>query len=206
MTTAPEHTAPRAYDLCVRSEGFRLKHAEVTVTVSDEGIAYDLDGDGGLRSFEEFESIRIQAVHGGKNAPWESMMELRFRRGLPLSVYSTSPWGTNDPDRDVGFIAFAEDLHRRIPQAERGRIRFLRGVSEGRHQVMIGAFVLFLAAFGGVGLFILSTALSRGASGLEVVGALAGIVMFGAWIVQSVRKAKPGTYDPARLPRDIFPQ
>jgi hypothetical protein len=133
------------------------------------------------------------------------MMELTFRRGLPLSIYSTSPWGTNDPDRDVGYVAFAEDLHRRIPQAERGRIRFLRGVSEERHKVMIGAFVLFLLVFGGAGLLILSIGLSRGASGLEVLGALAGIVMFGAWIVQSIRKAKPGAYDPDRLPRDIFP-
>ncbi len=206
MAAASQPSAPLAYDLCVRGDGLRLRHAEVAVTVSDEGIAYEFDGREGLRSFGEFESIRIQALHGGKNAPWESMMELRFRHGLPLSIYSTSPWGTNDRDRDVGYIAFAEDLHRRIPQAERGRIRFLRGVSEERHKVMIGAFVLFLLTFGGVGLFILSTALSRGASGLEVIGALAGIVMFGAWIVQSIRKAKPGTYDPDRLPRDIFPQ
>jgi hypothetical protein len=205
MPDAPEPSAPVAYDLCVRSDGFRLKHAEVAVTLSGDGISYELDGRKGLRPFGDIESIRIQALHGGKNAPWESMMELTFRRGLPLSIYSTSPWGTNDPDRDVGYVAFAEDLHRRIPQAERGRIRFLRGVSEERHKVMIGAFVLFLLVFGGAGLLILSIGLSRGASGLEVLGALAGIVMFGAWIVQSIRKAKPGAYDPDRLPRDIFP-
>ncbi len=183
----------------------RLKHAEVAVTLSDEGISYELDGRRGLRPFADIESIRIQALHGGKNAPWESMMELTFRRGLPLSVYSTSPWGTNDPARDVGYVAFAEDLHRRIPQAERGRIRFLRGVSEGRHQVMIGALVLFMLVFGGAGLFLLWIAVSKDGSALEALGALAGIVMFGGWIVQSGRKARPGIYDPARLPRDIFP-
>jgi hypothetical protein len=206
MAAKSEPSAPLAYDLCVRGEGFRLKHAEVAVTLSDEGISYELDGRRGLRAFGDIESIRIQALHGGKNAPWESMMELRFRRGLPLTIYSTSPWGTNDPARDVGFVAFAEDLHRRIPQAERGRIRFLRGVSEGRHQVMIGALVLFMLVFGGAGLFLLWIAVSRDGSALEVLGALAGIVMFGAWIVQSIRKAKPGTYDPDQLPRDIFPQ
>jgi len=205
MSAAPVSSAPLVYDLCVRGDGLRLKHAEVAVTVSDEGIAYEFDGHRGLRPFADLESVRIQALHGGKNAPWESMMELTFRRGLPLSIYSTSPWGGNDPARDAGYVAFAEDLHRRIPDTQRGRIRLLRGVSEGRYHTMIGAFVLYALVFGGTALFALWAGVSQRASALEVLGALGGVVMFGAWIVQTIRKGKPGPYDPARLPRDVFP-
>jgi len=197
---------PRSYDLCVRSDSFRLKHAEVAVTVSDEGIAYELEGRRGLRAFGELESVRILAQSGGENSPWESIIELKFRSGRPLTIHSTSPWGVDDPTRDVAYIAFVEDLHRRIPETERGRIRFLRGASEGRYRFMVGVFVFFLLFFGGAGLFVLSAGPSERSSWLKVLGVLTGIVVFGYAFAQVLRKNTPGTYDPARLPRDIFPE
>ncbi len=205
MASLPAPSAPLSYALCVRAGGLQLKHSEVTVTVSDEGISYELDQHHGLRPFEELDMVRIQAIHGGKNNPWESMMELSFRGGASLSIYSSSPWGLNDPDRDVSYVAFAEDLHGRIAEAQRARIRFMRGTSPTRYRAMIGVAVALFVLFGGGGLFILAVAASRGNLTFGLIGTLIGIVGLFGWCVQAIRKAKPGLYDPSRLPRDIFP-
>lgn len=203
-----ETAAPRPeahFDLAVSDGGMRLKLAEARLTLSDEGISYALDERSGLRAYANLRSVRMQAVHGAKNSPWEAMIELAFDRGKPLFVHSSSPWGANDPGRDPIFIAFVEELHRRIPAADAARIRFLRGIPEGRHKFMLGVLVLFLAIFGAAGLWILAKTADGTIPFLEALFPMAGLIGFGAWIWQSVEKSRPGAYSPDRLPRDLFP-
>jgi hypothetical protein len=193
------------FDLAISDGGMRLKLAEARLTLSDEGISYTLDDLAGLRTYANLRSVRMQAVHGGKRSPWEAAIELVFDRGKPLFVHSSSPWGANDPGRDPVFIAFVEELHRRIPAADAARIRFLRGIPEGRHQAMLGILVVFLIVFGGAGLWILAKTADGTIPVLEVLFPLAALIGFGAWIYQSVHKSRPGVYSPDRLPRDLFP-
>lgn len=193
------------YELAVSDGGMRLKLAEARLTLNDEGISYTLDERSGLRAFSNLRSVRMQAVHGGKNSPWEAMVELSFASGKPLCVHSSSPWGGDDPARDPVFIAFVEELHRRVPAADAARIRFLRGVSEGRHKVMEAVWILFLAIFGGAGALIFYKTLDGTIPVLEMLIPVAGLVGFGFWIHQSIEKSKPDVYRPDALPRDLFP-
>ncbi len=202
----PAANKPEAhFDLAISDGGMRFKLAEARLTLTDEGIDYTLDGRTGLRPFSNLRSVRMQAVHGGKNSPWEAMVELSFASGKPLVVHSASPWGGDDPARDPVFIAFVEELHRRIPAQDAARIRFLRGASEGRHKVMEAVWIVFLAVFGGAGALILYKTLDGTIPVLEMLFPVAGLVGFGFWIHQSIEKAKPGVYRPDALPRDLFP-
>ncbi|PZN99779.1 MAG: hypothetical protein DCF30_11060 [Hyphomicrobiales bacterium] len=193
------------FDLAISDGGLRLKLAEARLTLSDEGISYTLDGRSGLRTFSNLRSVRMQAVHGGKRSPWEALIELSFGAGMPLLVHSSSPWGGNDPARDPVFIAFVEELHRRIPAVDAARIRFLRGIPEGRHMVMKFAFVVFLIVFGGAGALILFKTADGTIPVLAMLGPMAGLVAFGAWMYHSIEKSRPGVYTPDALPRDLFP-
>lgn len=203
---APDPASETRYKLCVGTGGVRLKHVETGLTLSDEGIAYELDGCSGLRSFADLRSVRLQAVNGGPRAPWEAMAELTFAAGLPLVVLSSGPWGTDDPPRDAVFVAFVEDLHRRLIDGRHGHVVFRRGIPEGRYRFMLGVAIVSAIVFGGAGLLVLGIWLSDRAGFLEVAGPLAGLVGFGVWIWRSIERTAPGGYDPRHLPRDIFPE
>lgn len=199
------HRPEAHFDLAVSDGGVRLKLAEARLTLSDEGISYTLDDRAGLRTYTNLRSVRVQALHGGRRSPWEAMVELLFDRGKPLLVHSSSPWGANDPARDLVFIAFVEELHRRIPAADAARIRFLRGIPEGRHNAMLGILIVFLGVFGVAGLWILVKAADGTIPVLEILFPMAALIAFGAWIWQSLEKSRPGVYSPDKLPRDLFP-
>jgi hypothetical protein len=202
-----EPRAPADYDIAIGDGAMRLKLTEARLTLSDEGISYTLDGREGLRPFSQLRSVRIQAVHGGRHSPaWEAMIELFFARGRPLLVHSSTPMGGHDPLRDPVFIAFVEDLHRRIPPDHAARVRFLRGVPEGRHRFLQSVLVLFLIVFGSAGGFILLKTAGGTIPVAEMLFPMLALVGFGVWVWQSVEKSKPGTYSPDRLPRDLFPE
>ncbi len=206
MQPASAPTPETTYRLCVGTASLRLKQAETELTLSDEGIAYELEGRSGLRSFADLRGVRLQAVHGGPRSPWEALAELTFARGLPLTVLSSSPWGADDPERDTVFIAFVQDLHQRLVDGGHGHVAFRRGIPEGRHRVMIGVVVLCGLLFGGAGLMVLGIGLSGKAGFFEIIGPLAGVVAICAWIWISVAKAAPGSYDPRHLPHDVLPE
>jgi len=206
MEPARAPATQTSYRLCVGTGQVRVKHAESELALSDEGIAYELEGRGGLRSFTDLRGVRLQAVNGGPRAPWEALAELTFARGLPLFVYSSGSWGTDDPERDAVFVAFLEDLHRRLLAGEHHQVVFRRGISESRHQVMIVVTILAAILFGGAGLLVLYIGLSGKAGFFEVLGPLIGLIGFGMWIWRSLERTAPGSYDPRQLPRDVFPE
>jgi hypothetical protein len=206
MQAAPAPSDETRYTLCVGNGAARLKLAETELTLSDEGIAYELDGRSGLRPFAKLLGVRLQAVHGGRRSPWEAMAELSFSGGRPLFVHSSSPWGADDPERDAIFVAFIEDLHRRLVAGGHGHVTFRRGIPEGRHRFLIGVALVAAVLFGGAGLLVLHIGLSGKAGFFEVAGPLFGLGAFGFWIFSTVTRTAPGTYDPRRLPPDVFPE
>lgn len=114
MQAGPAPSNETRYTLCVGDGAARFKLAETELTLSDEGIAYELDGRSGLRPFSKLAGVRLQALNGGPRSPWETLTELTFTSGRPLFVHSSSPWGADDPQRDSVFISFVQDLHRRL--------------------------------------------------------------------------------------------
>ncbi|MCR4523693.1 MULTISPECIES: hypothetical protein [Bosea] len=206
MQAEPAPSTETRHTLCVGDGAARLKLAETELTLSDEGIAYELDGRSGLRSFDKLTGVRLQAVNGGPRSPWEALAELTFTSGRPLFVHSSSPWGVDDPQRDTTFIAFIEDLHRRLVAGSHGHVAFRRGIPEKRHRFLIVVALIAAVVFGGAGLMVLYIGLSGKAGFFEVIGPLIGVGGLGFWILASVVKTAPGTYDPRHLPRDVFPE
>lgn len=206
MQAAPAPSDEMRYTLCVGDGAARLKVAEAELTLTDEGIAYELDGRSGLRSFAKLTGVRLQAVNGGPRSPWEALAELTFSSGRPLFVHSSGPWGVDDPQRDTVFIAFVEDLHRRLVAGGSAHITFRRGIPEGRHRFLIAVALIAAVIFGGAGLLVLYIGLSGKAGFFEIVGPLIGLGGFGFWIWGSVARSAPGSYDPSHLPRDVFPE
>jgi hypothetical protein len=206
MDPAPAPAPDARYRLCVGNGSVRLKQAETELTLSGEGIAYELDGRSGLRSFADLRGVRLQAVNGGPRSPWEAMAELSFASGRPLFVYSSSPWGVDDPARDEIFIAFIQDLHRRLVAGSHAHVSFRRGIPETRHRFMIVVAMIAAIVFGGAGIMVLYIGLSGKAGFFEIVGPLFGLGAFGIWIWRSVERTAPGHYDPRQLPRDVFPE
>lgn len=206
MQAAPDPASETRYKLCVGNGAARLKLAETDLMLSSEGIAYELDGRAGLRPFANLRTVRLQSINGGPRAPWEALAELTFSAGRPLFVHSSSPWGVDDPQRDTVFIAFVEDLHRRLVAGGHGHVAFRRGIPEGRHRFLIGVALVAAVLFGGAGLLVLHIWLSGKAGFLEVAGPLFGLGGFGFWIWNSIARTAPGSYDPGRLPRDVFPE
>lgn len=206
MHQVPTPSTETRHRVCVGAGGVRLKHAETELTLSDEGIAYELEGRAGLRRFADLRSVRLQAVNVGPEENWGALAELSFARGLPLTVLSSGPWGTNDPERAGVFAAFVEDLHRRLIAGGHRKIAFRRGLHDGRHRFLLGVAIIGTVIFGGAGLLVLYIWLSGKAGFLQVVGPLAGLGVFGGWIWNSVARTAPGTYDPCCLPGDIYPR
>lgn len=206
MQAAPAPSDETRYTLCVGNGAARLKLAETDLTLSEEGIAYELDGRSGLRPFAGLTGVRLQSINGGPRSPWEALAELTFSAGRPLFVHSSSPWGVDDPQRDTVFVAFVEDLHRRLVAGGHGHVAFRRGIPEGRHRFLIGIALIAAVIFGGAGLLVLHIWLSGKAGFLEVAGPLFGLGGFGFWIWSSVVRSAPGSYDPHHLPRDVFPE
>ena len=202
----PAANEPEAhFDLAISDGGMRFKLAEARLTLTGEGIGYELDGVSEPRSYQDLRSVRIQSVQTNKSGPSEARAELAFERGKPLVVHSSSPWGADDPARDPVFIAFVEELHRRIPPADAARIRFLRGASESQHQVLLGAFTLLLVALCIAGTIILYKALQGKVPFMEALLPLLGLAGLCFWIYRMAERNRPGVYLPDELPRDLFP-
>ncbi len=193
----------RSYTLTVIGRGFRTTHPDTTLTISDDGISYELEGRSGLRSFSQLQSVRVQSVSGGRNCPSETTIELSFERGLPLTVTS---FGADDQQRDQLFVAFIEDLHRRLAERDHGHVRFLRGAPESQYRITVlrGLGLLIVVGFVSSPLWVV--ALDARNSAFDIFCAVLGLIGMGGWLWQSRKRNRPGIYDPRHPPRDLYPE
>lgn len=205
MASAPAVAPEAAYELCASNGDFRWKLAEVRLVLSDAGISYSLDGASGLRPWAHLTGVRIQAMHGNRTTHWEAAIELSFSRGRPLIVHSAAAFGRDDPQHDLDFVAFVEELHRRLPPEDVARIAFRRGVPENRHRVLIAIMAFALALFGGGLLLVLLKVLDGTIPATAAFFPAAASLGVIAWFVTTVLKSRPSAYDPRHLPRDLYP-
>ncbi len=193
----------RNYTLAVIGRGFRLTHPDTRLALSDDGISYEFEGRSGLRSFAQLRSVRVQSVNGGRNRPFETIVELSFERGLPLTVTSA---GADDQHRDLVFVSFIEDLHRRLTGRDHGHVRFLRGAPESQYRITILTGFVLLILVGAVSLPFWVVALDARNSAFDIFCAVLGLMAIGWFIWRSRERNRPGTYDPRDPPRDLYPE
>lgn len=211
MGTAPSQAAgavqePASYHLCARRSGLRLKLAEIALTLSDTSISYVIDGQTHEWPYSRLRSIRLQAVPGGRNAPWEATTCLDFGGGHLLYISSANAWGNDDKARDGSFIGFMEDLHRRLSPEDMARISFRRGLDDTNYAVIVVAALVFALIFGGGALFILLYVLRGTIPLLQGLVPIVGILGMGFWMYAIVARNRPGPYNPRRLPRELYPE
>ena len=124
-----------------------------------------------------------------------------YRDGGMAELYNTHYEGIGDfPERNAEYAGFLTELHRRL--ARKGKdIRFTRGNSPAAY---VGNWLLTIFIFAMLALaFVLLMA--WGLVWIAVVK-IAIILFFIPTLIRYMARAKPGTYDPLAIPRDVLPE
>jgi hypothetical protein len=189
------------YRLFVR-EGparFYFKNNDEGVWLSERGVGWYIGGVSHTRKWSELSTVHLQVGYVYRQGSFGSAA-LHFSDGAVVTVLSASKWGAADPERNPEYGRFLTDLHRMIPETERGRVRFQCGASEARHMVLMIVVIFAGILFGLLPLGILIY--FRTLEALFVAGA--GVAFI--WpLFRMVKTSEPSTYDPNAVPEDFYP-
>ncbi|SDB08205.1 hypothetical protein [Bauldia litoralis] len=192
----PEHHALHLREGAARF-AWRLRDEGVTLTAS--GLEWTADGIRRNLAYTEIVEIRLQTGHIPRSGDFGACA-IKFRNGVLLTVNSLNSWGTPDDERVGPYIVFVEDLHARLGQEDRGRIRFLAGNTDGRYRFGVFAAVLAGAFFVVLPLVLVFVTGEGEALFLTLAG-----VFFVYPVIRVIRKNEPRSYNPQRLDDDLFP-
>ncbi len=149
--TVLEKPAAARYDLFLRDgrRTFIFRYRDQGIALDGSGLAWQSDGAERKQAYADISSIRLQSASLPKSSTLYTCT-IEFRDGQQLVVTNASEYGSGDDERTPVYGKFVRDLHKRIPQAERSRIRFYAGNSESRQRVLW--VILFIAGLFFVGL------------------------------------------------------
>lgn len=195
--------APPAYYALFLREGssyrFVWKMRNEGVALTPTGLEWTVDGIHRNLSFVEISRIHLRTAQVPRSGEF-GVCSVLFRNGIELVVSTLNSWGTPDEGRIEPYISFVRDLHARLSEEDRRRIRFVAGNSEARHRfgvviaVIAGAFFVLLP---------LGLAVVTGESKALFLTLAGGFLVFP--VVRSLRKNEPRSYNPDRLDDDLFP-
>jgi hypothetical protein len=117
-----------------------------------------------------------------------------------LTVTSLDSWGSADAARLDDYAEFLQDLHSHLGEADKKRIRFIAGMTEGRQ--MFGKVAVFIGGAFFILLPLVLLLITREIQALFIT--LAGA----AFIIpafKTMKKNEPRTYDPDHLDDGLFP-
>lgn len=194
-------TASRRYDLYTRGEArFFFRYHDEGVFLDDHGIRWMTDGLEEKRRYTDISSIRLTSGTVGDSDPIFTC-QIGLLDGRTLYVTSAGSAGlAGDQERTLLYGKFVRDLHRRIPETERARIRLMAGSSETRQKFLYAVLVI-------AGLFFVATPLVL----LFMTGDLQALWIAGAGIaflypvVRTAIRNQPRTYSYGHVPDDLAP-
>lgn len=170
------------------------------LTLDDEGVAFTSERGFRKIRFSEIRSIRLLTTFTGHDSPSLGVCQIRFGQYRALTVLSGNARGVYDEEQRSHFLDFVHALHRGIPSADRKRIGFHGGVSEGRHMFLTAAMIAGAALFGILPLVLLFIAPSLHAIGVAMT---AWGLCYGGWKIWE--KNKPRHYSPDHIDEDLLP-
>ncbi|MCB1488774.1 MAG: hypothetical protein KDJ88_15130 [Bauldia sp.] len=198
----PSPAPPARYDLFFREGSsyrfvWRMRNEGVALTAT--GLEWTVDGIHRDLPLAEISRIHLRTAQVPRSGEF-GVCSVFFRNGIELVVSTVNSWGTPDESRIEPYVAFVRDLHARLSEEDRGRIRFVAGNSDSRHRfgmviaVIAGAFFVLLP---------LGLAIVTGESKALFLTLTGGFLVFP--VVRSLRKNEPRSYDPRSLDDDLFP-
>jgi hypothetical protein len=169
------------------------------VTLTDDAIAWSLDGQQAQASFNDIAEVHLQLSYIEENAV--ASCRLRFVDGTSLAITSSNSRGFQDAALDRVYVEFIHDLHARL--AARGDLRtaaFTAGFSEARHQ--LGIVFLVIA---GLILVVLPVVMLLFTWEWKVMLIIYSCAVFLWPLYKSLQANTPRTYDPQHVPQELMP-
>lgn len=171
-----------------------------TYRLTDEALTWEEEGkplDGVF--FDEISEVRL-AFAPTRVAPNRYRAQIVLRRGGMVELFNLDYVGfANFAAHDADYAAFLTELHRRL--AARGKnVVYRRGNTVAGYIFNVGLTVFIFVAIAFAFIFLVNV----GGPGIAIVK-LGIILFFVPLLVRYIRRARPGTYDPLALPRDVLP-
>jgi hypothetical protein len=175
---------------------FYFRNPNHGVTLSDDGIAWSVDGRDDHAAFANIRTIHLQS--GGDWRNTIDQCRLEFADGMSLAVTNGNSLGMPEDRQIPLYRAFVRDLHRRAVAANTA-IRFSAGYPPGRYwTVFVGAILLGLM-FVGIPLVMLIITADMKILALLLTGC------FFCWpLAKMVRNNAPRDYSPNSLPDELL--
>ena len=198
----PKSGTKRHYDLHFRegpAGGFVWRYRDSGITLSPAGMEWRAEGQQRFTDWSTIDTIRIQTGHIPKSGYFGSC-QVTFRNGRMLTVNSLDSWGRADPGRYDDYAEFLQDLHAHLGEADKKRISFVAGMTEGRQ--LFGKVAVFI---GGAFFIVLPLVLLLITGEIETLFITLAGAAFIIPAFRTMRKNEPRTYNPDRLDDDLFP-
>lgn len=170
------------------------------VTLDGDGVTFTSERGTRKVRFSEINSIRLHTAFTGSDSPVLGVCEIQFGQYRKLTVLSGNERGVYDEEQRGHFLDFVRAFHRRIPAADRKRILFHGGISEGRHVVLTIAVIAGALLFGLLPLVLLFVVPSLHTLGVAVT---AWGLCYGGW--RMWERSTPRSYSPDRIDDDLLP-
>ena len=123
---APSAEGSHTYDLCINVAGRRLywRNPNHGVTLSNDTIAWTIDGDAMERTYGDIGAIHLNSAGQKITA---DRCTITFADGSGLLIVNTDPGGYRDAERATRYRDFVRDLHARLASNRYPEIRFTAG-------------------------------------------------------------------------------
>jgi hypothetical protein len=174
---------------------------ERTYSLTDDALVIEEEGkarDGAF--FDQIAEVRL-AYAPTRFARNRYRAQIIYRAGGMAEIFNTHFRHVGDFDeRNAEFVGFLTELHRRLAVNGKGVI-YRRGNSPGAYAAN-WALTIFIFAMLALAFVLL---LTWGLVWIAVVK-LAIILFFIPTLIRYMARARPGSYDPLAIPKDVMPQ
>jgi len=178
---------------------FFLRNPNHGVIVSDDGLAWTVDGRDETIAFGDIVAVHLQTAALGNAQQIIDQCKIEFANGAALTISNTGTSGLPKAEQTPIYRDFVHDLHARLVVHEHGAIRFTAGMAPWRYKglliTMIIAGILFLAVPFGL---VLVT------GDLHGLWLMLGGVGLGWPLVKLLQTNTPRDYTPDRLPDELL--
>ncbi|ABA05692.1 hypothetical protein Nwi_2439 [Nitrobacter winogradskyi Nb-255] len=199
----PPPSASTAFDLYYLQNGKRFfwRNPNHGVSLIDDGhesaILWHNEGKAIRRLWTDIVSINMTAGTTGKEIV--NNCRINFRNGRFLVVTDGGASGEVDHDRTPVYRDFVRALHRRLALAPPGAIRFVAGVSQTRHTVMLVTGVI-----AGLLFIVTPLVLTLFLRDWRALGPLAAGTVFVWPFFKVIGANRPRDYDPRHPPGELM--